>query len=99
MKQVAKHFKENSPDKEAINIKDLPDEIDIKLLSKLTQELSLTNMQEFLGIKQPTISMRLKRLENHGFIVIKGRKREITDLGRTVAGINNLEFNDKIEDK
>ena len=65
----------------------LPDKIDIKLLSTLTQEITLTSMQNSLGIKQPTISMRLKRLESHGFIFINGRKRELTDLGRMVTGI------------
>ena len=68
----------------------LPDEIDIKLLSTLKQEITLTNMQKSLGIKQPTISMRLKRLESHGYIAIDGRKRELTELGRIVTGINNL---------
>ena len=76
----------------------LPDEIDIKLLSTLTQEITLTNMQKSLGIKQPTISMRLKRLENHGFILINGRKRELTGLGRTVVDINKVETK-KEEDK
>ncbi|KKN43020.1 hypothetical protein LCGC14_0707460 [marine sediment metagenome] len=71
----------------------LPDKIDIKILSTLKQGITLINMQKSLGIKQPTISMRLKRLERHGFIDIKGRKRELTDLGRMVAGINNLKFN------
>ncbi len=70
----------------------LPDELDIKLLSMATQELTLINMQKSLGIKQPTISMRLKRLESHGFLNINGRKRDLTDLGRIVTGIDNLKL-------
>jgi len=68
----------------------LPDEIDINLMSKLPQNLTLTDLEEGLGIKQPTISMRLKRLEKYGFASVKGRKRELTDLGQLMVDINNL---------
>ena len=71
----------------------LPDEIDINLMSKLPQNLTLTDLEKYLGIKQPTISMRLKRLEKHGFVTVKGRKRELTALGRLMVDINNLEIN------
>ena len=71
----------------------LPDEIDINLMSKLPQNLTLTDLEKYLGIKQPTISTRLKRLEKHGFINVKGRKRELTALGRLMVDINNPEIN------
>lgn len=71
----------------------LPDEIDINLMSKLPQNLTLTDLEKYLGIKQPTISMRLKRLEKHGFVTVKGRERELTDLGQLMVDINNLEIN------
>ena len=71
----------------------LPDDIDINLMSKLPQNLTLTELEKYLGIKQPTISMRLKRLEKHGFVTVKGRKRELTALGRLMVDINNLEIN------
>jgi len=71
----------------------LPDEIDVNLMSKLPQNLTLTDLEKYLGIKQPTISMRLKRLEKHGFITVKGRERDLTVLGRLMVDINNLEIN------
>ncbi|GAI97283.1 unnamed protein product [marine sediment metagenome] len=67
----------------------LPDKIDINLMLKLPQNLTLTDLEKFLGIKQPTISMRLKRLKKHGFIIVKGRKRELTDLGRLIVNIKD----------
>ena len=76
----------------------LPDEIDIKLLSKLSQEITLTNMQDFLGIKQPTISMRLKRLEKHSYIILNGRDRYLTNLGHMVVDINIPEKNQTEEE-
>ena len=52
----------------------LPDEIDIKLISKLSEKKTLTDLEDYLGIKQPTISMRLKRLEKHGYIILKDER-------------------------
>ncbi len=75
----------------------LPDEIDINLMSRLPQNLTLTDLEKDLGIKQPTISIRLKRLEKYGFITMKGRKRELTDLGLLMVDITNLEFNKEDE--
>ncbi len=66
----------------------LPDDIDIILMSKLPQNLTLTDLEKDSGIKQPTISLRLKKLEKHGFVLVKGRKRELTDLGRLMVDIN-----------
>ena len=74
----------------------LPDSIDIKLMSKLSEKKPLTELEGYLGIKQPTISMRLKRLEKHGYIILKGRDRHLTDLGNMVVDINIPELN-KIE--
>ncbi len=64
-----------------------PDDIDIKLMLKITKNLTLTAMETDLGIKQPTISFRLKRLEKYGYIIIDGRKRELTDIGKIIIQI------------
>ena len=72
---------------------DLPDRIDIKLMSKLSERKPLTELEEYLGVKQPTISMRLKRLEKHGYIILNGRDRHLTDLGNIVVNINITELN------
>ena len=71
----------------------LPDETDLKLMSKLSQEKALTDLEDFLGIKQPTISMRLKRLEKHGYVFLNGRERELTDLGNMVVDVNKQKLN------
>jgi len=71
----------------------LPDNIDVKLMSKLSEKKPLTELEEFLGIKQPTISMRLKRLEKYEYIILKGRERNLTDLGHMVVDINVSELN------
>lgn len=76
----------------------LPDEIDIKLMAKLSQKIALTNFEDYLGIKQPTISMRLKRLEKHGYIILNGRDRHLTDLGYMVVDINIPELNQTEEE-
>jgi len=76
----------------------LPDSIDVRLMSKLSQKKPLTELEEFLGIKQPTISMRLKRLERHEFIVLNGRERNLTDLGRMVVDINVSDLNNTNEE-
>ncbi len=76
----------------------LPDKVDIKLMSKLSEKKPLTDLEEFLGIKQPTISMRLKRLEKHGYIVLNGRNRRLTDLGHMVVDINIKDLNDNREE-
>jgi DNA-binding transcriptional ArsR family regulator len=73
----------------------LPDEIDMKLMSKLSQKIALTDLEEYLGIKQPTISMRLKRLEKHGYVILNGRNRELTDLGKMLVQINKPELSEK----
>ncbi len=77
----------------------LPDEIDIKLMSRISEKTTLTDLEDFLGIKQPTISMRLKKLEKHGYIVLSGRNRDLTNLGRIVVDINKSELNQKNENK
>jgi len=77
----------------------LPDEIDIKLMSRISKKIALTNLENYLGIKQPTISMRLKRLEKHGYILLSGRNRVLTDLGKIVVDINKSELIDNKEDK
>ncbi len=66
----------------------LPDSIDIKLMSKLPERKPLIDLEKFIGIKQPTISMRLKRLEKHGYITLNGRDRRLTNLGHLVLDIN-----------
>lgn len=76
----------------------LPDEIDIKLMAKLSQKIALTDLEEYLGIKQPTISMRLKRLEKHSYIILNGRDRYLTDLGHMVVDINIPELNQTEEE-
>ena len=70
----------------------LSDSIDIKLMSKLSEKKPLTDLEDYLGIKQPTISMRLKRLERNGYIILNGRDRHLTDLGHMVVDINILEL-------
>jgi hypothetical protein len=70
----------------------IPDKIDIKLMSKLSEKKPLTDLENFLGIKQPTISMRLKRLEKQGYIILNGRNRILTDLGNMVVNINIIEL-------
>jgi len=77
----------------------LPDETDLKLMSKLSQEKALTDLEVFLGIKQPTISMRLKRLEKHGYVILNGRERELTDLGNMVVDVNKQQLNMESEAK
>ncbi|MHA1285036.1 MAG: hypothetical protein ACTSQP_21250 [Promethearchaeota archaeon] len=64
-----------------------PDKIDVKLMSMITKGLTLTAMESDLGIKQPTISFRLKRLEKYGYLKIDGRKRDLTDLGMIITQI------------
>ena len=71
----------------------LPDSIDIKLMSKLSEKKPLTELEEYLGVKQPTISMRLKRLEKHSYIILNGRDRHLTDLGNMVVDIKIPELN------
>ena len=71
----------------------LPDHIDIKLMSKLSERKPLTDLESFLGIKQPTISMRLKQLEKHAYIILNGRNRHLTELGNMVVDINLPELN------
>ncbi|MBA7639616.1 hypothetical protein ES703_47275 [subsurface metagenome] len=71
----------------------LPDSIDVKLMSKLSEKKPLTELEEFLGIKQPTISMRLKRLEKYKYIILNVRERNLTDLGRMVVDINISRLN------
>ena len=66
-----------------------PDDIDIKLMLKITKNLTLTAMETDLGIKQPTISFRLKRLEKYGYLIIDGRKRELTDIGKIIIQITH----------
>ena len=66
----------------------LPDSVDVKLMSKLSEKKPLTDLEGYLGIKQPTISMRLKRLEKYGYIIQNGRNRNLTDLGNMVVDIN-----------
>ncbi|KKL10243.1 hypothetical protein LCGC14_2557770 [marine sediment metagenome] len=77
----------------------LPDEIDIKLLSRISKKITLTDLEDYLGIKQPTISMRLKKLEKHGYIVLTGRNRELTNLGKIVVDINKSELIENSEKK
>ena len=77
----------------------LPDEIDIKLMSRISKKIALTDLEDYLGIKQPTISMRLKRLEKHGYILLNGRNRELTDLGKIVVDINRTDLNEHKEEK
>ena len=71
----------------------LSDSIDIKLMSRLSEGKPLSDLEDYLGIKQPTISMRLKRLEKHGYIILNGRERHLTDLGHMVVDINIPELN------
>ncbi len=66
----------------------MPDRIDVKLMSKLSNKITLVDLEGDLGIKQPTISLRLKRLESHGFVILNGRKRELSYLGRFTIEIN-----------
>ena len=61
-------------------------------MSKLPDNLTLTDLEKGLGIKQPTISMRLKRLEKYGYIVVNGRMRELRNLGRLMVDITNFEI-------
>ncbi|HEC39494.1 hypothetical protein LCGC14_1029340 [marine sediment metagenome] len=70
----------------------VPDRIDLKLMSKVSNKITLIDLEGYLGIKQPTISLRLKRLESNGFVILNGRKRELTDLGRFVIEINKTDL-------
>ena len=63
----------------------IPDEIDIKLLSNLSSKKSLTQLENILGIKQPTISLRLKKLKKYGYIIIEGKNRNLTNLGQIIV--------------
>jgi len=65
-----------------------PDEKDVVLLSKLPLKKSLTDLEKILEIKQPAISLRLKRLEKFGYVVIDGRNRELTNLGQLLVEIH-----------
>lgn len=76
----------------------LPDSIDIKLMSKLSERKPLIDLENFLGIKQPTISMRLKQLEKHSYIILNGRDRQLTDLGYMVVDINMPDLNQTEEE-
>ena len=60
--------------------------------NKLSEKKTLIELEGYLGIKQPTISMRLKRLEKHGYIILNGRDRDLTDLGNMVVDINISEL-------
>ena len=73
----------------------IPDEIDIKLMSRISDKVALTDLEVYLGIRQPTISMRLKKLENHGFVILNGRERKLTELGKLIVEINKQEINQK----
>lgn len=73
----------------------IPDEIDIKLMSRISEKVALTDLEVYLGIRQPTISMRLKKLENHGFVILNGRERKLTELGKLIVEINKQEINQK----
>ena len=42
--------------------------------------------------------MRLKRLEKHEYIVLNGRERNLTDLGRMVVDINISYLNNTNEE-
>ena len=55
---------------------------------------TLNELEDYLGIKQPTISMRLKRLNKHGYILLNGRDRQLTDLGHLIVDVNILKIND-----
>lgn len=66
----------------------IPDETDVKLMSKLNENSTLKELEKFLQIKQPTISIRLKKLEKFGYVILKGRRRELTPIGKLVADIN-----------
>jgi len=76
----------------------LPDIIDIKLMSKISDKRPLTELEDYLGIKQPTISMRIKRLEKHGYLTLDGRKRQLTELGKLVVDSNEGNLNESLED-
>jgi len=67
-----------------------PDEIDMKLMSSLSLNKPLTELETMIGIKQPTISMRLKKLEKYGYIFVKGRQRILTELGNMIVNIYKI---------
>ncbi len=77
----------------------IPDEIDIKLMSRISEKVALTDLEDFLGIRQPTISIRLKKLEKHGYIVLTGRNRELTNLGKIVVDINKSKLIENSKNK
>ena len=62
----------------------IPDERDIKIMRSLSKGKSLIQLENNIGIKQPTISVRLKKLEKYGYIFIKGRNRKLTTLGSNI---------------
>ena len=53
----------------------------------LSLKKPLTYLETIIGIKQPTISIRLKKLEKYGYISVKGRNRDLTDLGELIVNI------------
>lgn len=66
----------------------LPDEIDRVLLANVEKIQRIHDLGAMAGIKQPTASQRLKKLSEHGYIVVSGRKRQLTPLGRMIVNIN-----------
>ncbi len=76
----------------------LPDKVDLKLMSRISNKTSLTNLEDYLGIKQPTISMRLKKLELHGYVIINRRNRRLSDLGQLVVDINRSKLKNETDD-
>jgi len=77
----------------------LPDDTDIKIMANLSYKKVLTDLEEFSGIKQPTITMRLKRLEKQGYVILNRRERKLTNLGKMVVEINKPGLKEKNEEK
>ena len=66
----------------------IPDKKDVILMSKLYLKKPLTELENLLGIKQPAISLRLKKLVKFGYIFVNGRDRELSDLAKLIVKIN-----------
>ncbi len=59
----------------------IPDKIDLKILHGIIEQQSVANLGDMANITQPSASARLKKLANHGYVTILGRKRTLTALG------------------
>lgn len=67
----------------------IPNKIDIKILYNISSNLTLTELGKKIGRKQSTVSTRLKTLSEYGYILINGRNRELTNLGKLIIKFYN----------